>query len=353
MFTPLTTERLLLRPARLSDVEELYERRSDPRVSDWQDWAMPYSRERAAAAIERTIAHDGPPDNGGWMLTIAAQDDSVVYGDISMFLEDNGRTAGVGYSITPQYWGQGFASESLNAVVDWLFDTKGVSRAYAQLDPDNHRSARVLETCGFVFEGETKNSCWIEDQVEDDRVYGLTPALRTEWNSRIRTAPLSVELVEPYPMGLRHVIELRTHKSQERMVAPIAVSLAQVAVPPYEEGFEGQPGDPRVVPWPRIVHADGEPVGFVMLEEPTESNPDAYLWRLLIDRLHQRRGIGRRVVEAVIEQAQEWGCEAMEVSWVPGVGSPEPLYLEMGFVPTGAIDDGEVVARRALRPGSA
>lgn len=349
MFTPLRTDRLLLRPARTSDVDELYKRRADPRVSDWQDWPMPYSRERAAATVERAMTTDRPPDNGGWMLTIADLDDSVIYGDISMFLEDDGRTSGVGYSITPAYWGQGFASESLTAVIDWLFDVKGVSRAYAQLDPANHRSARVLETCGFVFEGETKNSCWIEDRVEDDRVYGLTPALRNEWNQRARNPPESVTLVEPYPTELRRVLALGTHKSQERLVAPIAVSLAQVAVPPYEEGFEGKPGDPRVVPWPRIIHADDEPVGFVMLGEPTKANPDAYIWRLLIDRLHQRRGIGKRVLDAVIEQAREWGCDAVEVSWVPGVGSPEPIYRAAGFEPTGVIDDdGEIVARRAL-----
>jgi diamine N-acetyltransferase len=34
---------------------------------------------------------------------------------------------------------------------------------------------------------------------------------------------------------------------------------------------------------------------------------------------------------------------------VPGKGSPEPMYLAHGFVPTGEIDDGEVVARLALR----
>jgi len=137
-------------------------------------------------------------------------------------------------------------------------------------------------------------------------------------------------------------------KSQERMVAPIAVSLAQVAVPPFQDGVAGKPGDPRRVLWPRIVHADGEPVGFVMLEEPTAANPEAFLWRLLIDRLHQRRGIGQRVVQAVIDQAVAWDCKAIGVSWVPGVGSPEPLYLAMGFEPTGEIDDGEVVARRVL-----
>lgn len=348
MFTPLSTERLLLRPARVADTDALFERRGDPVVSELQDWPMPYSRERAEAQIARAMATDRPSDGAGWMLTITDHEDAIIYGDINIFLEDDGRTSGVGYSITPAYWGRGFASEALVAVVDWLFDVQGVSRAYAMLHPDNHRSARVLETCGFVYEGHTKNACWIEDEVSDDLLYGLTPAQRSEWNARPRTAPLTIELVEPYPTGLRRVLALGTHRSQERMVAPIAVSLAQVAVPPFEEGFEGNPGDPRVVPWPRIIHADGDPVGFVMLQQPTETNPEPYLWRLLVDRLHQRRGIGKRAIEAVIEQAKAWGSETMAVSWVPGIGSPEPLYLSMGFEPTGEIDDGEIVGRLVL-----
>jgi len=193
-----------------------------------------------------------------------------------------------------------------------------------------------------------KNACWIEDEVSDDLLYGLTPAQRAEWNSRPRTRPSIVELLEPDPTDLRQVIELGTPQSQVRMVTPIAISLAQVAVPLYEQGFDGKPGDPRVVPWPRVIHADGEPVGFVMMQEPTEANPEPHLWRLLIDRLHQRRGIDKQVLEAVIDQARAWRSESISVTWNPGVGSPAPMYLSMGFEPTGEVDDGEIVGRLVL-----
>ena len=68
MFTPLTTERLLLRPARVSDTDALFERRADPVVSELQDWPMPYSRERAEAQIARAMADDAPSVRleGGW-----------------------------------------------------------------------------------------------------------------------------------------------------------------------------------------------------------------------------------------------------------------------------------------------
>jgi diamine N-acetyltransferase len=39
------------------------------------------------------------------------------------------------------------------------------------------------------------------------------------------------------------------------------------------------------------------------------------------------------------------GATALEVSWEPGRGGPEPMYLRYGFVPTGDVEDGEIVAR--------
>jgi len=348
MFTPLVTERLLLRPVRVSDTESLFIRRGDPRVAELQDWEMPYTRARAEASIASCLETEDPPERGWWMLTIADLDDQDVYGDIVFGFANEGRTAEVGYNLSPEHWGKGIATEALTALVDWMFDVRGISRLAAMLHPDNHRSARVLENAGFVFEGHLKNGCWLGAKTSDNLVYGLTPERRADWNSRPRTAPDKVELVEPYPIGLRHILNLAPHRSQERFVSSIATSLAQVAVPPQEQGFEGDPDGPRVVPWPRIIHADGEAVGFVMMEEPTELNPEPYLWRLLVDRRHQRRGIGKRVLEMVIEKCRNWGSESLAVSWVPGIGSPEPLYLSFGFEPTGEIDDGEIVARLSL-----
>ena len=72
------------------------------------------------------------------------------------------------------------------------------------------------------------------------------------------------------------------------------------------------------------------------------------LWRLVIDRMHQRRGIGSMVLDELSAMLRARGDTAWQVSWVPGRGSPAPLYLRYGFVPTGDIDDGEIVARLEL-----
>ena len=77
-------------------------------------------------------------------------------------------------------------------------------------------------------------------------------------------------------------------------------SFADALVP---EIVDGAP----VVPWMRGVEADGELAGFVMLAEVTDAHPEPYLWRLFVDRRHQRRGIGDRVLALVVERLRAEG----------------------------------------------
>jgi len=324
-FEPIRTQRLLLRPVRSSDASALVSRRNHPEVAALQDWPMPYTEMAAAQTIASLEAMNALPDDKWWMLSIANTKDE----------------------LDRNVWGQGYATEALNGLVDWLFDVRCVTRVAASLHPYNLRSAKVLERCGFAFEGHTRNSFWAGDENSDDWLYGLTPTLRNNWNSRPTHRPKSVTLVEPQPSGLRHILSLEPHQSQKHFVAPIATSLAQVAVPPFEQG-DSTTDQLRVNPWPRIIYADDEPVGFVMLERPTKTNPVPFLWRLFIDRLHQRRGIGWQVLDLVADQARNWGCDALLVSWVEGYGSPAPMYLRFGFEATGEVEDGETVGRLRL-----
>ncbi len=109
----------------------------------------------------------------------------------------------------------------------------------------------------------------------------------------------------------------------------------------FPEVVDGAP----LVPWMRAIEADGALVGFVMVALTTEAHPEPYLWRLLVDRMHQRRGIGRAALDLVVEQCRAWGDRSLLTSWTPGKGSPEPVYLGYGFVPTGEIVDDETEAR--------
>lgn len=144
---------------------------------------------------------------------------------------------------------------------------------------------------------------------------------------------MDVQLVEVTDDNVRAVCDLGLAPGQERMVAPNAVSLAEAYV-----SLDNA--------WPRAVEADGELVGFVQLwvNPGAESGKDFYLWRLMVAADHQRRGIGHRVLDLVVDEVRRRDGTELYVSWVPETGGPGPLYERYGFTPTGEVDDGEVVA---------
>ena len=69
-FEPITTERLLLRPPRLSDGAALAERRSNATVTEYQNWVPPYPLERAREILDGLTKLNGPVSDNWWMLTI-------------------------------------------------------------------------------------------------------------------------------------------------------------------------------------------------------------------------------------------------------------------------------------------
>jgi diamine N-acetyltransferase len=153
----------------------------------------------------------------------------------------------------------------------------------------------------------------------------------------------TVELIELHGRA-REFGALRIRPEQLGSVATVFESYADALFPPRDG--QGQP----LVPWLRGVLVDGRPGGFVMTTEPTPTQPDPWVWRLLVDRDLQGRGVGRAVMEQVIARYRAMGATDLYVSFVPGEYSPAGFYLGLGFEMTGEEEDGELVARLRLQP---
>lgn len=338
VFPGLTTERLAIRAMGPDDAESLWQRRNDPATAEFQSWTLPFPRERVVSMCAAFDEVDGPQSDDWWMAAVCDRAGMKVIGDLAVHLTFDARCAEIGYSFDHAVWGNGYATEAATAMTDWLVDDVGVSRVSGQTHPGNLASVVVLERLGMEFEGHTKNSYWVGDENTDDWHFGMTDESRRAWSTRDRSTPSVVGLVEITPDNAFDFAELTTHHSQRRLVTPVLESYADALFPKPHHGH-------AVVPWLRGIVADGEPVGFVMMAERTEHHPLPYLWRLLIDRKHQRRGIGARALDLAIRHARDQDAAGVEVSYAEGLGSPAPLYLGRGFVPTGEIDDGETVAR--------
>ncbi|HKX76027.1 MAG TPA: GNAT family N-acetyltransferase [Acidimicrobiia bacterium] len=341
MFSPLRTERLLIRPFRPDDLEPFLARRNDPDVARYQNWTLPFPRTKAEQIVSELVAMEGPQIDEWWMAAIADPDTDEPIGDLALHLTWEGHTAEVGYTLAHSQWGKGYATEALNALVDYLFQELDITRAFGMLHPANRASAMVLERCGFLFEGHTRSSFWLDGEVSDDHIYGMLRPDWEAWRTRPRRPPDQLRLLPITADNQRRVFNLRTHKTQEAFVATMAQSFADALFPETVN-------DAPVVPWMRAIEADGDIVGFVMVAVATEHHPEPYLWRLLIDRLHQRRGIATGALDLLEEELRGMGDRTLVVSWEEGKGSPRPFYLARGFEPTGNVVDGETEARKRL-----
>ncbi len=346
-FEPIRTERLVLRQSQMSDAEAAYERRNLPEVAKYQDWELPNPMDRTLETLAKLEAMDGPVDGQGWSVTVVSvAEPTEILGDLYVGLEWGGRSAEIGFTFHPDHWGQGFATEAASAMIEYLFTDVGVSRVRATLHPDNVASARVLEACGLIYEGMTLQSFWVGDECSDDLLYGMSRTNWDMWRNRSRTSPDTVELVPLSYDNQEAVAGLRTHWSQRRFVATMGQN--------FEDALMALTlGAPAVVPWYRAIEADGQIVGFLMATERTDSRPVPILKRLLIDRLHQRRGIGSAAMSLFEKHCRDEGASAVGVAWVEGPGSPAPMYRGRGYEPTGEQINGEIQAVKQLDPNVA
>jgi diamine N-acetyltransferase len=130
------------------------------------------------------------------------------------------------------------------------------------------------------------------------------------------------------------ILKLEVSEEQKGFVAPNAVSIAQAH-------FSEQA-------WFRAIYAGKMPVGFVMLYLDQDT-PLYGVWRLMVDKEHQRRGYGRAAMQRVIAYVKTLpDATELMVSYEPGEGNPSPFYKRLGFVETGEMMGEEKVMKLAL-----
>ena len=163
---------------------------------------------------------------------------------------------------------------------------------------------------------------------------GVADRERPRQRARSAAGGAVVELREVSKDDVRAICRLAVAPDQMSFVAPNAISFAEALFEPKA--------------WYRGIYADGTPVGFAMLSVDRDV-PEYYLWRFMIDARYQGRGYGRVAIGLIVAFVRTLpGAQELLVSWVPADGGPELFYRGLGFVPTGAVEDNEVVARLIL-----
>ncbi len=192
MPLPLATPRLLLRQFRDSDLEAFLAYRNDPEVARYQGWNVPYACESALEFIAEMKAKQPAP--GEWLqlaLELRSSPLSLgervegegLIGDVAFHLmKSDPRQAYLGYSLARAHWGQGYASEAVHALLDYLFGELNLHRVVAECDVENTASQKLLERLGFRREAHLVENIFFKGQYGSEYHYAI---LQREWRPSV------------------------------------------------------------------------------------------------------------------------------------------------------------------------
>ncbi|TQV73652.1 GNAT family N-acetyltransferase [Aliikangiella marina] len=173
------TERLTMRAMEVKDAPEVYRYRNQPDVMIFQGWTPQSADEVKAYAEsmnERAIAA------AGHWYQVVLDYQGIIVGDVAFCIEtEHEQQAELGIAIDTQYQKLGFAQEATRGLVDYLFTTHNLHRIHVSIDPQNHASRKLIERCGFRFEGHLKKAVWFKGQWCDDLILAI---LREEWQQQ-------------------------------------------------------------------------------------------------------------------------------------------------------------------------
>lgn len=178
----IETERLMLTPWRdcEEDAQGLYSYAKEPEVGPNAGW-KPHESPKESRCIIRELFIK----SSTW--AIREKETLKIIGSIS--LEPDRRREDVnsremGYSLSRECWGKGYMTEAAIAVMDYGFNKYGLVVMSICTSPANKRSQRVIEKCGFKYEGTQRKGYHIYDGTDrDNMVFSI---LREEWEKQKR-----------------------------------------------------------------------------------------------------------------------------------------------------------------------
>lgn len=149
----IETERLLLRKIRLSDAEAVYENwANDPEVAKYLAWEVHASVEETRRIIQQWIEIEDEPLCFRWAMELKEIGQVIGVIDCANVSAVNERCE-IGYSMARRFWNRGLMTESLRAVIDYLFQQVEMNRIEAKHLSKNVSSGRVMEKAGMNYEG--------------------------------------------------------------------------------------------------------------------------------------------------------------------------------------------------------
>ncbi|MEE4173844.1 MAG: GNAT family N-acetyltransferase [Xanthomonadales bacterium] len=174
----LKTQRLVLRPLTPDDAPGMYAIYSDPETMRYWSAQVIGSLEGAANMVRDDLRLQLDGHAAFWAIVLPKT--GRVIGKFTLFtINRDNRRAEIGYVLNRQFWGKGYGTECLAAMLEVAFDQFQLHRLEADIDPENTASLALLKKFGFREEGKLRERWLMGTEWRDSVMMALlAPAWR-------------------------------------------------------------------------------------------------------------------------------------------------------------------------------
>lgn len=166
------TARLVLRPLRPEDANDIFHYAHDPEVTRYTTWDAHRTVEDSRTFIEQTIA--GYQRGKNAELAMELKTEKKVIGTCGLIAVSADHCRGeVAFAMAKEHWGGGLMAEALKATLAFGFGALQLNRIWAKVDPDNINTIRLLRRASWQFEGTLRQDVKVRGMFRDVNLYSL------------------------------------------------------------------------------------------------------------------------------------------------------------------------------------
>jgi RimJ/RimL family protein N-acetyltransferase len=172
--TKLKSERIKLRLIELSDLNSIHNLHSLPETDEFNALGIPKNIDETKSIIEPWIAENNLSEIKNYTFAIEQNNNDKFIGILGLKLWSKKHRRGeIWYKIHSNYWRKGFATESVNLILDYGFKTLNLHRIQAGCAVDNIGSIKVLEKVGMIKEGRGRQLLPLKNGWSDNFEYSI------------------------------------------------------------------------------------------------------------------------------------------------------------------------------------
>jgi [ribosomal protein S5]-alanine N-acetyltransferase len=168
----IETDRLLLRKITLNDANDMFEYASDPQVSEYTMWSTHSSIEDTKYFLKSLLKMYKRRELVDWGIVHKAENKFIGTCGFVEWRMTHSR-AEIGYTLSRKYWGEGYMTEAVNAVIDFGFREMLLNKIQARCEVNNIASARVMEKAGMQLEGILRQQIFVKGRYWDLKTYSI------------------------------------------------------------------------------------------------------------------------------------------------------------------------------------